>query len=83
MYLWPDSESPFCTLTVTMDFDDAAINHGIFHIRLTADFLKHSGKAPCFAPAAVTLEHAVPFAKFLGQIPPRAARMGSLPYIKN
>ena len=56
-----------------MDFDDAAINHGMFHIRLTADFLKDSDKAPCFAPAAVTLEHAIPFAKFLGQIPLQAA----------
>ena len=64
--LWPDSGSPFCALTVAMDFDDAAINHGIFHIRLTADFLKDSSKAPFFASAAVTLEHAVPFAKFFG-----------------
>jgi len=51
---------------VAVDFDDAAINHGTFHIRLTADFRKGSGKAPCFALAAVTLEHAIPFAKFLG-----------------
>ena len=64
--LWPDSGSPFCPLTVAVDFDDAAINHGTFHIRLTADFRKGSGKAPCFALAAVTLEHAIPFAKFLG-----------------
>ena len=49
---------------MAVDFDDAAINHGIFHIRFTADFRKDPGKAPCFAPAAVTLEHSVPFAKF-------------------
>jgi len=66
MYLWLDSGSPFCPLTVAVDFDDAAINHDIFHIRPTADFLKDSSKAPCFASAAVTLEHAVPFAKLLG-----------------
>ena len=56
MYLWPDSGSPFCTLTVAMDFDDAAVNHGIFHIRPTADFRQDSGKAPCFDPAGVTLD---------------------------
>ena len=39
-----------------MDFDDAAVNHGIFHIRPTADFRQDSGKAPCFAPARVTLD---------------------------
>jgi len=51
---------------MAVDFANGAINHGIFHIRLAADFRKDSGKAPCFAPAAVTPEHAVPFAKFPG-----------------
>ena len=26
--------SPFCALTVAMDFDDGGIDHGVFHIRL-------------------------------------------------
>ena len=41
---------------------------GLWHIPYlpTADFRKDSGKAPCLDPATVTLEHAVPFAKFLG-----------------
>ena len=38
----------------------------VFHIWLTADFLKDSGKVLCFVPAALTLEHAVLFTKFFG-----------------
>ena len=30
----PGSASPFCALTVAMDFDDGGIDHGVFHIRL-------------------------------------------------
>ena len=32
----PGSASPFCALTVAMDFDDGGIDHGVFHIRLVA-----------------------------------------------
>ena len=51
---------------MAVDFDDAAINHDIFPIRLTADFRKDSGRAPCLDLAAVTLEYAIPLAKFPG-----------------
>jgi len=43
------------------------------NIRLTADFLKDSGKAPCFAPAAVMLEYAInPLGRFHYRLPVRA-----------
>ena len=30
----PGLASPFCALTVAMDFDDGGIDHGVFHLRL-------------------------------------------------
>ena len=48
--------------TVSVNFDDAAINHSILHICLTADFFKDSSKAPCPAPTGIRYS----IAKFLG-----------------
>ena len=53
-------------LTVAMDFDDRAINHGVLHVRVVRDRLK----APCenitFDPVTEAFEDGVPVAKDLG-----------------
>ena len=39
---WPDFESPFCALSVAVDFHDGGVDHGVLHVRLVRDRLKQA-----------------------------------------
>lgn len=56
-----------------MNLDDGGIYHGVFAVGIGIEGLKDLGENPAFNPTAVTLEHAVPVAKFGRQIAPWAA----------
>ena len=71
--LWPGSESPFCALTMTVDFDDRGVDHGIFHVRLCRHRIEQPFENIRLHPVAVALEHRVPASERRRQIAPRAA----------
>jgi MFS family permease len=54
--LWPGFESPFCALTMTVDFNDGGINHSVFHVRFLRNRIKNPleniSSAPVIEPAA-------------------------------
>jgi len=58
---------------VAVNLDDGGIYHGVFAVGIGIEGLKDLGENPAFNPTAVTLEHAVPVAKFGRQIAPWAA----------
>ena len=66
--------SPFCALTMTMDFDDCAVDHRVFHVGITRKRLEKPLKNPGFCPVTIALEHRVPLAKPGRQIAPRRTR---------
>ena len=58
---------------MAVNLDDGGIYHGVFAVGIGIEGLKDLGENPAFNPTAVTLEHAVPVAKFGRQIALRAA----------
>ena len=58
---------------MAVNLDDGGIYHGVFAVGIGIEGLKDLGENPAFNPTAVTLEHAVPVAKFGRQIAPWAA----------
>src|SRR6266404_6585229 len=71
---WPGSETPFCALSVAMDFDDRGVDHGVFHVWRVGAGLEKPGENIRFDPVAVALENSVPVAEQRRKITPRAAR---------
>ena len=70
--LWPGSQTPFCTLTMSVHSHNRCIHHDVFHVRLVADSVKQLLKNISFDPVTEPLEDGVPFAKLRRQISPRA-----------
>ena len=62
---------------MAVNLDDGGIYHGVFAVGIGIEGLKDLGENPAFNPTAVTLEHAVPVAKFGRQIAPWAAGTGN------
>ena len=58
---------------MAVNLDDGGIYHGVFAVGIGIEGLKDLGENPAFNPTAVTLEYAVPVAKFGRQIAPWAA----------
>ena len=75
--LWPGFESPFCTLTVPVDLDDCAIDHGIFHVGIVRNCVKYPFENIGFDPVAESLEHRIPAAELPRKVPPGRARPGN------
>src|SRR5260370_10675951 len=71
---WPGPETPFCALSVAMDFDDRGVDHGVFHVWRVGAGLEKPGENIRFDPVAVALENSVPVAEQRRKITPRAAR---------
>src|SRR5882672_11501811 len=72
---WPGPETPFCALSVAMDFDDRGVDHGVFHVWRVGAGLEKPGENIRFDPVAVALENSVPVAEQRRKITPRAARL--------
>ncbi len=67
-------QSPFCALSVAMDFDDGGVDHGVFHVRLLRAGLEKPDENIGFDPVAVALEDGVPFAEESRKITPWTSR---------
>src|SRR5258705_4739776 len=71
---WPGPETPFCALSVAMDFDDRGVDHGVFHVWRVGAGLEKPGENIRFDPVAVALEKRVPVTEQRRKITPRASR---------
>ena len=67
------SESPFCALTVTVDFNDRGIDHGVFHVGFVGYRREQAREHVGSDPVAETAIYRVPFAKDRRQVAPGAA----------
>jgi len=72
----PDSESPFCTASMTMDRNDGGVDHRIFHVGVFRYCLEYALENTNRRPVAKPSECAAPVAEFGREITPRAAGAG-------
>src|SRR5258705_12755607 len=70
---WPGPETPFCALSVAMDFDDRGVDHGVFHVWRVGAGLEKPGENIRFDPVAVALENSGPVAEQRRKITPPSA----------
>ena len=57
---WLGFESPFCALTVAVDFDDGGVDHGVFHVWIRGDGLEHAPEDAGLHPVPEALVDRVP-----------------------
>ena len=69
---WPGSESPFCALTVAVDLDDAAVDHGVFEVGVLSQGSDDTIECIGLHPPAEALEDRVPFPELPRKVTSRA-----------
>ena len=57
---WPGFGSPFCALSVAVDFDDGGVDHGELHVRVVREGIENPLEDIGLYPVAEPLEHRVP-----------------------